>query len=144
MFGVVLWHDEQKRKAVIWCEDHGDLAFCRNTGPTSQDGLDAGDWVWFDLTMGHRQRYAHNLRLIHEGAYAGLGEALPSTSVPAHHATATSNPGQAAPDRASAKIIPFAAPQEKCRTKRHDRSADAGQSARPPAIRSAYHLRPAR
>ena len=26
MYGVVIWCDQQERKAVIWCDDHGDLA----------------------------------------------------------------------------------------------------------------------
>jgi len=116
MFGVVLWHDKQKSKAVIWCEDHGDLAFCGNTKATSQDGIDAGDWVWFDMTMGRRQRYAHNLRLVQEGAYAGLSETLPTTSGSGHkQLTAALPPDQAIPERTSAKIIPFTAHQKTCR-----------------------------
>lgn len=27
MLGVVLWADIDDRKAVIWCEDHGNLAY---------------------------------------------------------------------------------------------------------------------
>lgn len=27
MFGIVLWSNPQKRKAVVWCSDHGDLAY---------------------------------------------------------------------------------------------------------------------
>jgi len=76
MFGVVLWSDEQEQKAVIWCEDHGDLAFYRKTGDAPDFTLDAGDWVQFDMTMEHRQRFAHNPKLIHEGVYPNLADAL--------------------------------------------------------------------
>ena len=31
MFGVVLWADPVDRKAVIWCEDHGDLAYFKGS-----------------------------------------------------------------------------------------------------------------
>ena len=27
MYGVVLWIDKNAQKAVIWCEDHGNLAY---------------------------------------------------------------------------------------------------------------------
>lgn len=27
MYGVILWSDEITQKAVIWCEDHGRLAY---------------------------------------------------------------------------------------------------------------------
>ncbi len=36
MYGVVLWSDPQKRQAVVWCSDHGDLAYVQ-----SRDCMDA-------------------------------------------------------------------------------------------------------
>jgi len=82
MFGVVLWRDEQEQKAVIWCEDHGDLAFYRNTDGTSRFELDAGDWVQFDMTMERHQRFAHNPRLVSEGVYQDLADALCAAPAP--------------------------------------------------------------
>lgn len=30
MLGIVLWSDPVRKKAIIWCNDHGDLAFVNN------------------------------------------------------------------------------------------------------------------
>ena len=27
MYGVILWSDQKAQRAVIWCEDHGKLAY---------------------------------------------------------------------------------------------------------------------
>ena len=59
MFGVVLWSDRDKNRAVIWCEDHRNLAFFRQDGEDDdQSGrFVPGDLVEFDL------REENNLRL---------------------------------------------------------------------------------
>lgn len=31
MLGIIIWSDPEAHKAVIWCEDHGDLAFANGT-----------------------------------------------------------------------------------------------------------------
>ena len=69
MLGVVLWSDASDRKAVIWCEDQGDLAFV-----TASDGydellyqdsfFDAGDLVQFDMKVKNATRRACNTRLV--------------------------------------------------------------------------------
>jgi len=79
MFGVVLWSDATEDKAVIWCEDHGDLAYFRQTGRGEKVTLDVGDWVQFDVTMERHMRYAHNPRLVAEGMFDGLAQSLAST-----------------------------------------------------------------
>lgn len=101
MFGVVLWSDTQVKKAVIWCEDHGDLAFYNQSDGRDDFSLDAGDWVQFDMTVDHHQRFAHNPRLVSEGVYPDLADALSATAVAP----------QALPQmsRGSAEIIPLAA-----------------------------------
>lgn len=78
MFGVVLWSDPEDRKAVIWCEDHGDLAFfgAAHQAPLPEFALDAGDLVQFDLTEEQHLRFAHNPRLVSEGACPDLADAL--------------------------------------------------------------------
>jgi len=105
MFGVVLWSDEQEQKAVIWCEDHGDLAFYRNTEGSAGFGFEVGDWVQFNMTMERRKRFAHNARLVCEGVSQGLADALRSPQMPDSGAMSNIS---AQPDRNSAKIIPFA------------------------------------
>lgn len=100
MYGVVLWSDEQEHKAVIWCEDHGDLAFYRKSDGDDQVALDAGDWVQFDMTMDRHLRFARNPRLVHDGVYPDLADAL-SAATPAL-------PTPSRSIRSSATIIPFA------------------------------------
>ncbi|PYC48461.1 hypothetical protein DI396_05660 [Litorivita pollutaquae] len=90
MFGVVLWSDTQDQKAVIWCEDHGDLAFY-NAGQETDaqscfDGcsLDAGDLVQFEIDTAEATRIARNPRLIAEGQYPTLAAELAGkTAAPA-------------------------------------------------------------
>lgn len=76
MFGVVLWSDPADQKAVIWCEDQGDLAFYRHADETQNLSLEAGDWVQFDLEMQRQQRFVRNPRLIQGGACRSLPEML--------------------------------------------------------------------
>lgn len=97
MFGVVLWCDALANKAVIWCEDHGDLAYFRQTDAVEPVEMDAGDWVQFEVTTGCDMRYAHNPRLVAEGVFAGLADNLKGEDA----ASRQSGPSQ----RTSAKII---------------------------------------
>ncbi len=108
MFGVVLWSDEQDQKAVIWCEDHGDLAFYRNDSDTCEIEMDAGDWVQFDMKMDKNQRKAHNPRLVCEGVYPELADSLCAAPTQGLR----QNPQQSKPysnpaERNSAQVIPL-------------------------------------
>lgn len=69
MFGVVLWADASDRKAVIWCEDHGNLAYYTESEQSVHDGidLDAGDLIQFDLKEERDVRRARNLRRVDAG-----------------------------------------------------------------------------
>jgi hypothetical protein len=102
MFGVVLWSDAQDNKAVIWCEDHGDLAFYRKSESGQNVVLDAGDWVEFDMTMDRHMRFAHNPRLVAEGVFPELPDTL-EAALPVQISPAA--PTQT--HRGSAEIIPF-------------------------------------
>lgn len=104
MFGVVLWSDDEDRKAVIWCEDHGDLAFYRSPGDAQNVSMDAGDWVEFELSMDRNMRFAHNPRLIAEGVFPELPETLETAG-----AVQLSPAAPVHQHRGSAEIIPFAA-----------------------------------
>ena len=50
MNGVVLWSNESQQKAVIWCEDQGDLAFYSQEQCQALVDLHVGDLICFDLT----------------------------------------------------------------------------------------------
>ncbi len=66
MIGVVLWSAEQESKAVVWCEDQGDLAFLGSEDPqTEQLGrLVAGDILEFDVKIDGEFRRVNNPILI--------------------------------------------------------------------------------
>lgn len=75
MIGVVLWADAHDRKAVIWCEDHGDLAYYTAPEATAHEGqaldteecLDAGDLITFDIRQERNCRLARNPRRVNAG-----------------------------------------------------------------------------
>ncbi|MCI5110879.1 MAG: hypothetical protein MRY75_10040 [Marivita sp.] len=62
MFGVVLWSDAAAQKAVIWCEDQGELAFYTPGDGNVHDApvLDAGDLIRFDVIVQQNVRKASN------------------------------------------------------------------------------------
>lgn len=63
MYGVVLWADQRQNRAVIWCEDHGDLAYYK--GAAGGDAaLAPGDLVEFNLRSVGQMRFADAPRLI--------------------------------------------------------------------------------
>ena len=99
MFGVVLWSDVGAGKAVIWCEDHGDLAFYRKTQEDEILALGAGDWIQFDMVRGPDLRLACNPRLISEGAYQNLDRQL--AAQPGRPAGVTALCGRARPKQAA-------------------------------------------
>ncbi|MGJ8615571.1 MAG: hypothetical protein ACSHWS_01955 [Sulfitobacter sp.] len=78
MLGVVLWSDQEDRKAVFWCEDHGDLAYyeASNRDLDTAGFFDTGDMVQFDVAVERRLRRAFNPRMVGERACAGLPETL--------------------------------------------------------------------
>jgi len=102
MNGVVLWSDASQHKAVIWCEDQGDLAFYSQKQRQSFVDLHEGDLICFDLSLQHNQRMAENLQVLEEAACMGLAHSLivvePEAAVESDHRHNT------------AQVIPFAAP----------------------------------
>ena len=98
MIGVILWSDPAAKKAVIWCEDHGDLAFLSRpeTAGLPDVFVDVGDVVEFDLLAQRNTRRAENVKLISEARGAPAVSQLRAThqAVPAHM-------------HQSAEILPF-------------------------------------
>ena len=75
MYGVVLWTDQRENRAVIWCEDHGDLAFYR--GAAGGDAaMSAGDLVEFDLRDAGDMRLADLPRLVTRRSHPTLSAEL--------------------------------------------------------------------
>lgn len=96
MFGVVLWSDATAQKAVIWCEDQGELAFYTPDDDSKHQApeLDAGDLIQFDLSVQHNVRKACNPRLLMQShspdlpnqlqaEHKAVAEASACTSAPA-------------------------------------------------------------
>ena len=53
MMGVIIWSYAVARKAVVWCDDHGERSFLRPTYnlPEEKWTLDAGDLIEFDVKL---------------------------------------------------------------------------------------------
>ena len=101
MNGVVLWSDVSQHKAVIWCEDQGELAFYAQKTSLEVVDLHEGDLICFDLTLQQNKRMAENPQVLKESAYIELAQSLKvaqPTSVP-----------KAARNQGTAQVIPFAA-----------------------------------
>ena len=94
MFGIVLWSAAENDRAVVWCEDHGDLAFFQaesvgNKGVRPH--LDAGDLLQFELNERGDMRLVENPRVVAEEHYPSLacklrevGEIRPKASARSH------------------------------------------------------------
>lgn len=101
MIGVVLWTDPRQAEAVIWCEDHGELALYRNS-PASNCAemcFDVGDLVSFDVETVRSLRFARNPEVLEEAYYPELPQILKT------HAEAELSPPSR--QRHSADIIPL-------------------------------------
>jgi hypothetical protein len=67
MYGVILWSDPYVRKAVIWCEEKGSLAYYEAPEHVERaDDLffDTGDYVEFDVTMDNDLARAQNAQVV--------------------------------------------------------------------------------
>lgn len=107
MMGVVLWKDRQDGKAVIWCEDHGKLAYLTGDQAELCADLDmeAGDLVKFSLRIDKRLRFAENVQVVEENNRVGLADALtPEGATPAMSPEPVMDYG--------ADIIPFRAKEQ--------------------------------
>ena len=80
MIGVILWSDAPLTKAVIWCDDQGDLAFFSNRAGTECAELNPGDWVEFDVTLSGNIRVAENLAIVLEQGSPDLADRLSATA----------------------------------------------------------------
>jgi len=98
MIGVILWSDAADEKAVIWCEDQGDLAFLsrHENVVLPETYFSVGDVVEFDIRTERNMRLASNPVLLKQETGMALHEGLSAVAV---HACDVSNH--------TATIIPF-------------------------------------
>ena len=83
MIGLVIWCDSIEKKAVFWCEDHGDLAYftAQSEGSGSELPLQPGDMVQFELSCSESIRMAHNPQLVSRKTCHGIQDELRKNAV---------------------------------------------------------------
>lgn len=106
MYGAVLWTDSSSERALIWCEDHADLAFFE-AERCSDPRLEAGDLVSFTLTELQSMRLAQNVEIVATEEYPFLADGL--------HQASGSTPSRCdfvSDCKAQNNILPFVLPEE--------------------------------
>lgn len=82
MYGVILWSDHNAKKAVIWCEDHGKLAYFNpavDENDSTQGGesmFGVGDLIKFQVSDWCTVRRASKVQLIAAAQFPGLAGGL--------------------------------------------------------------------
>lgn len=78
MYGVVLWSDSDRNCAVIWCEDHRNLAYFKNDPRAATTILDfgPGDLVEFEVREENDMRVAVKPNVVAQDHYPGLADEL--------------------------------------------------------------------
>jgi hypothetical protein len=90
MIGMVLWCDPRVRKAVIWCDDQGDLAFFDDPcGVGDTPFFEAGDMVQLEIAVEGNLRRAVSPRLVQEGVCTALPQQLRKCAPPPKKANGT-------------------------------------------------------
>lgn len=81
MYGVVLWSDIDRNRAVIWCEDHRNLAFFkRDCDAPEGTRFVPGDLVEFDLREENELRLAVDPCIVAPHEFPALAADLRSAS----------------------------------------------------------------
>lgn len=114
MYGVVLWSDQKKNCAVIWCEDHRNLAYFKEDVCPARDKVSfcPGDLVEFEVREEDEMRLALSMSVVAENHYPTLAEDLMrDRSVSSISDTsALSLPGE---ERSPAHILAFPGPVDR-------------------------------
>lgn len=80
MIGVVVWSSQDREKAVIWCDDHGALAYLSGAdnlaSPEKWPG--AGDLVSLETEMIGCLRHARKVSMLEENGCPTLPKRLKS------------------------------------------------------------------
>jgi hypothetical protein len=108
MFGVVLWSCQKDRTAVVWCDDHGDLAVFRQQS-VSFDGKGTpspGDLLRVEVEERDGIRLVDRATLVAADHFSGLGDALKTAAVDADAPVVEAD----RPEGANILLFPPAAP----------------------------------
>ncbi|MFN3210188.1 MAG: hypothetical protein ACE369_14515 [Roseovarius sp.] len=103
MYGAVLWSDQCTNRALIWCSDHGDLAFFdgRTDSPGVPPEFEAGDLVTFNVRDGRGMRQAFDVNVVSSEEYPCLAQDLRGMATDRTTAPRTTAQAHAQ------KIVPF-------------------------------------
>jgi hypothetical protein len=84
MYGVILWKDPAKGKAVIWCDDHGHLAYLASADviKDGQDIPEVGAMVDIIIRQVGPLRLCTSLECIDNTGHPTLLKSLRNTAVP--------------------------------------------------------------
>lgn len=88
MIGVVIWSSEASKKAVIWCEDQGPLAYLRDHDNLLEEASwpVPGDLIRLECETIGNLRQAHSVRVIAPKVCPQLPDALlGKTNRPSSH-----------------------------------------------------------
>lgn len=110
MLGVVIWSNASDNKAIIWCEDNGELAFFGRTAQTlpNEERLGKGDLIQFDLTEYQNMRLAQNPRIIAGHFCSELDEVIArAAELKGEIEVAAIEPGDVEPYSTDKSIIEF-------------------------------------
>ncbi len=92
MLGVVVWSKESAQAAVIWCEDHGEIAYLKGyqglSEPPDYTSPDAGPPLWpavgdlvtLDISAAGGMRLARNLAILEADWAPALAGSLTETA----------------------------------------------------------------
>lgn len=103
MYGAVLWSDRCSNRALIWCEDHGSLAFFEGDRAEVSEppSFEEGDLVSFKILDGRGMRLAFEVEVVSSDQYPYLAADLRGMTEAENLA---SSPSQTDAD---CKILPF-------------------------------------
>ena len=82
MYGVILWSDQDAQRAVIWCEDHGKLAYFNpHTDAVASVAdenppLGVGDLIKFHVRDWGTVRWASKVELVSAARFPDLAGGL--------------------------------------------------------------------
>ncbi|MBC9247268.1 hypothetical protein H4P12_11225 [Paracoccus sp. 11-3] len=81
MLGVIVWSNEIREKAVIWCEDHASLAYLEGRDNLLGTGLwpGTGDLVELESEIINNLRHARQVSLVSERGCMQLPAMLKSS-----------------------------------------------------------------
>lgn len=105
MYGAVLWSDRCNGRALIWCEDHGNLAFFNSDADNDVDDLtfEEGDLVRFKVRDGQGMRLAFEVTVVSAEEYPSLAAGLRTAASAPRESNCGTPDGQAG----RGKIVPF-------------------------------------